>query len=212
LQDSFSISISHFVHVDTGRGAVCYGTGDPIDQVYFPETGMISRVIVADGEMVEISSVGREGAAGLQSGFGQRLSSARAAVRIPGQFLAISALRFEYATSRSVALRDMIIRYIETMWVEAQQNAACNAVHDGSSRLCRALLKCADRTGSNQLPLTQDCLAAMLGVRRTTVTLLAQQLQNRCIVRYTRGRITILDRLALEASACACYDAIKIGN
>ncbi|MGB8632957.1 MAG: Crp/Fnr family transcriptional regulator [Xanthobacteraceae bacterium] len=191
------------------QGAVCYGAGDPIDQVYFPLTGMIALVIVADGEMVEISSVGREGAVGLQSAFGPRLSFTRATVQLPGKFWAISALRFEHASSRSVALRDMVIRYIEIMWAQAQQNAACNAVHDSSSRLCRWLLQCVDRTGSDQLLLTQDCLAAMLGVRRTTVTLLAQQLQNRGIVRYSRGRITILDRSALQANACACYDAIS---
>jgi CRP-like cAMP-binding protein len=195
--------------VNLPRGAVCYAAGDPIDQVYFPQTGMISRVIVADGEMVEISSVGREGAVGLQSGFGQRFSSARVAVQIPGKFYTIAASRFEHATSRSVALHDIIIRYIETVWAEAQQNAGCNAVHDASTRLCRALLQCADRTGSNQLLLTQHCLAAMLGVRRTTVTLLAQQLLNRGIVRYSRGRITILDRHALEAGACECYHAIS---
>jgi CRP-like cAMP-binding protein len=195
--------------VTLAQGAVCYGAGDAIDRVYFPHTGLISLAIVADGEMVEISSVGREGAVGLQSGFGRRLSFTRATVQISGTFSAISAPHFEHATSRSVALRSMISRYIETMWAEAQQNAACNAIHDGSSRLCRVLLQCVDRTGINQLPLTQDCLAAMLGVRRTTVTLLAQQLQNRGIVRYSRGRITILDRLALKSCACTCYHAIN---
>ncbi len=92
---------------------------------------------------------------------------------------------------------------------EAQQNAACNAIHDGSSRLCRWLLQCADRTGSEQLLLTQEFLAEMLGVRRTTVTLLAQELQKRGIVRYSRGRITILDRSRLETCTCECYEAIK---
>ena len=92
---------------------------------------------------------------------------------------------------------------------EAQQNAACNAVHDGSSRLCRWLLHCADRTGSDQLLLTQDFLAGMLGIRRTTVTLLAQEVQKRGVVRYGRGRITILDRRGMEACACECYQAVK---
>jgi CRP-like cAMP-binding protein len=193
--------------VNLPQGAVCYGADDPIDQVYFPETGMISLSIIADGEMVETSSVGREGAVGLQCGFGPRLSFMRVTVQIPGKFYTITASRFEHATSRSGELRDLIVRYIESTWAEAQQNAACNAVHDGSSRLCRALLQCADRTGNHQLLLTQDSLAQMLGVRRTTVTLLAQQLQNRGIVRYSRGRITILDRLALQTGACACYHA-----
>jgi len=195
------------------QGVVCYGAGDPIDQVYFPHTGMISQLITTgDGDMVETSSTGREGAVGLQCGLGSRLSFTRTMVQIPGRFSAISAARFEHAASRSAALRDLIMRYIETVWAEAQQNAACNAVHDGSSRLCRWLLQCADRTGSEQILLTQEFLAEMLGVRRTTVTLLAQDLQKRGIVRYSRGRITILDRPALEACACECYAAIKHEN
>jgi CRP-like cAMP-binding protein len=190
-------------------GAVCYSPAGPIDQVYFPQTGMISLVVVADGETVETSSVGREGAIGLQCGFGPRLSFTRATVQIPGRFSTISAARFEQAARRHPVLRDLIVRHIETKWAEAQQNAACNAVHDGSSRLCRWLLQCADRIGSDQLLLTQDFLAGMLGVRRTTVTLLAQELQKRGIVRYGRGRITIIDRRALETCACECYQAIK---
>src|SRR5215469_17029807 len=188
------------------QGVVCYGTGDPIDQVYFPRTGMISLLVTTgDGDVVETCSIGREGAVGLQCGFGPRLSFTRAIVQIPGRFSAISAARFEYATTQSAALRDLILRYTETQLAEAQQNAACNAFHDGSSRLCRWLLQCADRTGSEQLLLTQEFLAEMLGVRRTTVTLLAQELQKRGILRYSRGRITIIDRAALEACACECY-------
>jgi CRP-like cAMP-binding protein len=192
------------------QGVVCYATGDPIDQVYFPETGMISQLVTTgDGDMVEISSTGCEGAVGLQCGFGPRMSFTRTTVQIPGRFAVISAVRFEHAVSRSLALRDLVTRYTELLWAEAQQNAACNAIHDGSSRLCRWLLQCADRIGSEQLLLTQEFLAEMLGVRRTTVTLLAQELQKRGILRYSRGRITILDRPALEACACECYGATK---
>lgn len=190
-------------------GAACYSPGSSIDQVYFPESGMISLVVVADGETVETSSVGREGGVGLQCGFGPRLSFTRATVQIPGRFSSISAARFKQAVSRHPALSELIVRHIETKWAEAQQNAACNAVHDGSSRLCRWLLQCADRIGSDQLLLTQDFLAGMLGVRRTTVTLLAQELQKRGVVRYGRGRITIIDRRALETCACECYRAVK---
>ena len=195
------------------QGVVCYGAGDPIDQVYFPHTGMISLLVTTgDGDMVETASTGCEGAVGLQCGFGPRLSFTRATVQIPGRFSAISAARFEHAVSRTAVLRDLVLCYTETVWAEAQQNAACNAIHDGSSRLCRWLLQCADRIGSEQLLLTQEFLAEMLGVRRTTVTLLAQELQKRGILRYSRGRITILDRAALESCACECYAAVKHDN
>jgi len=196
--------------VSLPHGVVCYEAGSPIDQVYFPLSGMISLLVsTSDGEVVETSSVGHEGAVGLQCGFGPRASLTRAVVQIAGKFSVISASRFELATIHSAALGELIFNYIETLWAEAQQNAACNAIHDGSSRLCRWLLQCADRVGSEHLLLTQEFLAEMLGVRRTTVTLLAQELQKRGILRYSRGRITILNRAALEARACDCYEVIK---
>jgi len=196
--------------VSLRQGVMCYDAGDPINQVYFPQTGMISLLVTTGGgKIVETSSVGREGAVGLQCGNGPCRSFTRAIVQIGGNFWVISAPRFEATASRSAELRELIFTYTETLWAEAQQNAACNAIHDGSSRLCRWLLQCADRTGSEQMLLTQEFLAEMLGVRRTTVTLLAQELQKRGILRYSRGRITILDRAALEGCACECYEVIR---
>jgi CRP-like cAMP-binding protein len=199
--------------VSLPQGFVCYDPGDRIDQVYFPLTGMVSLLVpTGGGDMVEATTIGREGAAGLQSGLGERRSFTRATIQIPGQFSTIAAARFEQAARNSAAIRDVIVRYTETLWAEAQQIAACNAIHDGSSRLCRWLLQSADRIGSDHILLTQEFLAAMLGVRRTTVTLLAQELQKQGILRYSRGKITILDRAALEAGACDCYDAIAHDN
>jgi len=196
-----------------GQGVVCYEPGDPIEQIYFPQTGMISLLVTAgDGATVAVASIGREGAAGLHSGLGGRSSFTRAIVQIGGRFSVISASRFEQAVSRSAALCQLVQRYIETLLAAAQQNAACNAVHDGSSRLCRWLLQCADDIDSEQLPLTQEFLADMLGVRRTTVTLLARELQKKGVLRYSRGRITIVDRRTLEDCACECYEAIKPEN
>lgn len=207
--DIFALLEPDLKQVLLPQGVVCFDPGDPINQVYFPHTGMISCLVTTgDGEMVETSSVGCEGAVGLQSGLGQRVSFTRAMVQIGGKFSVISASRLENAASCTAALRDLIIRYTEALWAEAQQNAACNAIHDGSARLSRWLLQCADRIGSDQLTLTQEFLADMLGVRRTTVTLLAQELQKKGILRYSRGRITILDRGRLEECACECYGAI----
>lgn len=197
-------------HAMLPQGAVCHGAGDPIDQVYFPETGMISCLVATgEGELIETSAIGRYGAVGLQAGLGHRTSFTRAIVQIAGKFAMIPAHRLESAANRIPALRALIVRYIETQWAEAQQNAACNAIHDGSSRLCRWLLQASDRIGGDQLLLTQEFLAEMLGVRRTTVTLLAQELQKKGILRYSRGRITIVDRARLEECACECYDAIR---
>jgi len=184
--------------------------GDSIDRIYFPQSGMISLLIVGrDGEMVEVSTVGREGALGLHRGLGGRLSVTRATVQIPGRFSTIPAHAFERISVNSASLQEMITRYTEVLLAEAQQLAACNAIHDASSRLCRWLLQCADHINSLQLPLTQEFLAQMLGVRRTTVTLLAQEIQKRGAVKYSRGKMTILNRRMLEDGACECYEVMQ---
>ena len=100
-------------------------------------------------------------------------------------------------------------QYIETLWAEAQQICACNAAHEGAMRLARWLLQCADRIGTEQMTLTQEFLGEMLGIRRTRVTLLAQHLQDKGIIKYSRGKIAIIDRAALESCACGCYRTIK---
>jgi CRP-like cAMP-binding protein len=153
--------------------------------------------------------IGREGAAGLQNAMGQRPSFTRAIVQVPGVFWSISAEALRRAIENSEQAKAVVNRYTEILWAEAQQLAACNAVHQSLPRLARWLLQSADRTGSNRLPLTQEFLGEMLGVRRTSVTLLAQELQNRGIIRYGRGKITVLDRAALEATACECYQVIE---
>jgi CRP-like cAMP-binding protein len=162
--------------VSLSQGADCYEPGDRIDTVYFPITGMISLLVAGrNGEMVETGIIGREGAAGLQSALGERRSYNRATIQTPGHFAVISTAHFERAVSNNAALKDLVFRYVETRWAEAQQIAACNAIHSGSPRLCRWLLQAADCTGSDHVPLTQEYLADMLGMRRTSVTLLAQE-------------------------------------
>lgn len=193
------------------QGVVLLEPGAPIDHVYFPQSGMISLLVVTrDGDMVETSTIGREGAVGLHGGFGERRSFTRATMQVPGRISTITTHRFRDLAFGSNAIRDMVARYTEVLWAEAQQIAACNAIHDASSRLCRWLLQSADRTGSNELPLTQEFLAQMLGVRRTTVTLLAQELQKKEIIAYSRGKLMIVDRKRLEACACECYQVIQL--
>jgi CRP-like cAMP-binding protein len=212
-RDTLALLERDLTQISLAQGAVCFEPGDTIDQVYFPATGMISLLVATNsGEQVETTMIGREGAVGLQCGLGGRRSFTRATVQVPGTFSTLAASRLRQVAGGSAALRELIFRYTETLWTEAQQLAACNAIHDGSSRLCRWLLQTADRASSDQLPLTQELLAIMLGVRRTTVTLLAQELQNEGILKYSRGKITILDRLALESRACECYHVIKHEN
>jgi CRP-like cAMP-binding protein len=209
-REVFSLLEPALNEVSAPQGTLFLDAGEPIDQVYFPHSGMISLLVVTrDGDMVETSTVGREGAVGLHRGFGARRSFTRAIVQIPGRFLVVSARDFQELTLRSSDIREMISLYTEILWTEAQQIAACNAVHDASSRLCRWLLQSADRVESDLLPLTQEFLAQMLGVRRTTVTLLAQELHRTGAIKYSRGKITVLNRHHLEASACECYQVIR---
>jgi len=186
-------------HVSLPQGTVCFNAGEPVDRVYFPTSGLISLLIATDKrEFVEGGTIGREGAVGLQSAIGRRTSFARAIVRVQGLFSAIAA-----------DAASLVTRYTEILWAEAQQLAACNAVHAALPRLARWLLQSADRIGSDQLILTQDLLGEALGIRRTSVSLLAQQLQERNIIQYRRGRIAIVDRGALEGCACECSRVIR---
>ncbi|HET7848517.1 MAG TPA: Crp/Fnr family transcriptional regulator [Pseudolabrys sp.] len=191
-------------------GMIMLEAGRPIEKIYFPQTGLASLLVVTrDGGAIESSTIGREGAVGLHCGLGDRLSFTRAVAQIGGRFSVLRAARFAQIVQDFPDVRNLISNYTEVLWAETQQIAACNAVHDASSRLCRWLLQSADRVGSDQLTLTQEFLAQMLGVRRTTVTLLAQALQKKGVIKYSRGQISILERGALEACACECYHVIQ---
>jgi CRP-like cAMP-binding protein len=200
-------------HVSLSQGQVVYEPGAPVDRIYFPRSGLISLLVVTrNGNTIEATTVGREGAVGLHGALGKRRSFTRATTQIGGTFSNIPALRFEQILNSSAPVRDLISRYTEVLWAEAQQIAACNAAHDANSRLCRWLLQTADRTGSDNLPLTQDYLAEMVGVRRTTITLLAGAMQLKGFIRYRRGRIVILDRKGLETCVCECYHVLHHDN
>ena len=197
-------------HVSIAQGVVMFEPGAPLDIIYFPQTGLVSLLVVTlSGDTIETATVGREGAVGLHGSFGKRFSFTRAVTQIGGRFSVIGALRFGELVDGDPAVRNLFSRYTETLWAEAQQMAACNAIHDGVSRLARYLLQSADRIGSEELSLTQETLAQMLGVRRTTVTLLAQILKENGLIRYSRGHIVLTNRKALENSACECYRAVR---
>jgi CRP-like cAMP-binding protein len=195
--------------VSLQQGTILLEPGEPIADIYFPQTGLISLLVLGtDGGVIE-TMVGPEGAVGLHGGLGGRRSFTRATTQIGGRFSTIRAGRFEHIANGSAPVRDLILRYTEVLLAEAQQIGACNAMHGAEARLCRWLLQCADRTGRDELPLIQEFLAQMLGVRRTTVTLLAHAMQVRGLIKYRRGRIVLLDRKGLEECACECYDIMR---
>ena len=194
------------------QGAIVQEVGEFIDRVYFPQNAMISLLVITrEGGGIEAATVGYEGAVGLQRGFGMRRAFTRAVIQLPGTISHISAEAFERAAAQSERIKDIISRYTEVLWVEAQQIAACNAIHDTEARLARWLLQTQDRlpTRSPSFSLTQEFLSQMLGTRRTTVTLVARALQSAGLIRYRRGNITIIDQPGLEEAACECYQVIR---
>jgi CRP-like cAMP-binding protein len=193
----------------TPQGTVLQEAGEAIKHVYFPQSGMISLLaVMQNGSAVETATVGREGAAGAMSGLGSRVASHRSVTQIEGVASRITAARFEAAVSASTSIKDLLVRYSDCLMMMIQQSAGCNALHALETRLCRWLLQTRDRNDSNRLPLTQEFLSQMLGVRRTTLTLIARDLQAAGLIRYRRGNIEILDRSGLEAKACECYAVI----
>jgi CRP-like cAMP-binding protein len=190
------------------RGAILQEQEAPVAHVYFPMSGLVSLVsVMKDGHEIETAVVGRDGAVGFV-GLGRWNAFARATVQIPATCAVITESHFRAAVSQSERLRDLMLRFREALFVQVHQTAACNALHPLEDRLARWLLQALDLTDERELPVTQESIAKMLGVRRTSVTLIANRLQADGLIRYRRGHIVVLNRMGLEEVACECYRAI----
>ena len=206
----YALLVTHLRTAHFAQGTVLQEQGAQVAHVYFPLSGMVSLVsVMDDGRVVESAVVGREGMVGAFAGLGPWHAFTRATVQIPATIAVIPSSHFQAAVSQSERIRDLILRYKEALLGQVQQTAACNALHPLEARLARWLLQALDRIGERDLPLTQDSIAQMLGVRRTSVTLIANKLQEVGLIRYRRGHIVVLDRTGLENVACECYRAIR---
>ncbi|WGJ13260.1 Crp/Fnr family transcriptional regulator [Methylocapsa sp. D3K7] len=200
----------HFKEMALKMGTVLQEPETPIEFVYFPLEGMVSLfAVMSDGRGIEIATVGKEGVVGAMCGFGIRLGLTRAVVQAPVVACRISCLHFHAAVQNSEPLRNLMASYNEALLAQVQQTAACNALHSIECRLARWLLQTHDRVESDVLPLTQEFLSQMLGVNRTTVTLVARQLQKAGLIQNRRGRVIVLDRQGLEEVACECYALVR---
>jgi CRP-like cAMP-binding protein len=207
--DDYALLAPHLVAVELERGRLLYDPGDRIDTVYFPHDGMISLMTLMDnGAAIEGATIGREGALGLQAAVTARQSLFRAIVQTPVKASRISASQLHEAWQKSPRLRELVERHDEALFGHALQSAGCNALHSVEARFCRWLLTCHDRISTNTIALTQEFLADMLGVQRTTVTAVARSLQEKAVIRYRRGVVDIIDRNGLEALTCECYGVI----
>lgn len=192
-----------------GVGEVLFEPGSRPDAIYFPGGACVSLVtLLADGRTVESATVGRESAAGLMEAMTERPATARAFGQIAGGAMRMSAALFRARVQQSMALADLALLHLRATGVQAEQGVACNAAHDVPSRLARWLLMTQDRVGAKTFPLTQDYMAVMTGVQRSTVSLAASALKKRSVIDYSRGLVTIVDREGLQRHACECYDII----
>jgi CRP-like cAMP-binding protein len=206
----YSLLAPHLRTVELERGALLHDAGEPIEQVYFPHSGMVSLVtITRNGATVETASLGRTGVIGGSAGLGARRAVGRAIVQLPGTASRLPASRFHAIARESEAIHELAVRYNDLLIAQIQQSVACNALHTLEARLCRWLLQTHDCVNGDSIPLTQEFLGQMLGVRRTSVTLAARLLQSAGMIRYRRGHIQVVDREGLEDAACECYAAIK---
>ena len=208
--DDLALVTSKLVPVILEKGALLYDPGDMVDAIYFPDDCVISLMTLMDsGAAIESAAIGREGALGLMAAVSPRQSLSRAIVQVPGRARRITASHLHRAWEQSAQIRDLVDRHTEALFAHAIHSVACNALHSVEARFCRWLLSCRDRIDGDRVSLTQEFLADMLGVQRTTVTVVARALQAAGLIRYRRGVVDILDRAGLEAIACECYGAVR---
>jgi CRP-like cAMP-binding protein len=194
------------------RGRVLSEADEPLRRVYFVEAGVVSLMTVfEDGSTAEMTTVGREGIVGIGTLLGGHTALGRYVAPVSGAALAIEATRFQSELAASQALRAVCEAYAQAFIAHLLQNVACNTAHTVEQRCARWLLMCADQTEDDAFELTQESLAEILGVRRSTVTVVACTLQQAGLIQYRRGAIMVLDRHGLEETACECYRIVRAG-
>lgn len=202
--------LPHLQPVQLVQGDILYHARQPMDYVYFPITAVLSWVATTeDGDRAEVGMVGREGMVGTQILLGQDTLPYHVEVEQPGKALKIGATFLKAEFDFSPAMSHLLLRYIHMGIVQLAQSAVCNRYHTVEARLCRWLLAAHDRIDSNELILTQETLAGMIGARRPAVSIVLGTLQTAGLIQTQRGRIIVVDRRGMEAAACGCYRIIK---
>jgi CRP-like cAMP-binding protein len=200
----------HLDLVPLPLGEVLYESGDLLQHVYFPTDSIVSLLyVMADGSSAEIAVVGNEGIIGIALFMGGETMPNRAVVQSAGHAYKLKGQVLKEEFNRAGELQHLLLRYTQALLTQMSQTAVCNRHHSVDQQLCRWLLLSLDRLPSNELGMTQELIANMLGVRREGVTEAAGKLQSTGLIHYSRGHITVLDRPRLEARACECYQVVK---
>jgi CRP-like cAMP-binding protein len=196
--------------VSLGLGELITDSVTPLHHVYFPTTAILSlQYLLEDGSSSEVAGVGNEGMIGASLFMGDMTVPSRVVVATAGRGYRIAASRMAQEFHRAGTLQRLVLRYLQALIAQIGQTAVCSRHHAVDQRLCRWLLLTLDRTHSNELPLTHEQLASVLGVRRERVTAAAGRLQRAGAIRYRRGHVTMLDRRALESRVCECYCVVN---
>jgi CRP-like cAMP-binding protein len=208
--DAYSKISPHLKIVELKFGDVVAEAGSPIRQVYFPYAGVISLVVALDvGMMIETAMVGRDGVLNAAPALDGKVSLNTGIVQVAGTAGTIEVNRVRRLANELEPFRSLLIRHEQVLFAQSQQSAACNASHSLQARMCRWLLYMRDLAGSDDFQLTQEFLAQMLGVRRPSVSLAANPLQKAGLIKYSRGRMRLLDVKGLQKGACECYATVK---
>lgn len=195
--------------IELVRGAMLYAPGDWIDQIYFPESGVVSLAAEApDGRRTEVVAVGREGMVGLTALLGARTASRHALVQVAGHAARLPVTALRAAADGQYGLRDLIRRYTLTRLIQAERNSVCHALHPLRQRTARWLLAMRDRAGPG-FAITQEVIAQMLGARRPTVNAVLRELRAEGLIRQARGAVAVADAEGLEAVACTCRGMVR---
>lgn len=206
----FAVLEPHLEFVELPLGQVLYDAGEIIRHVYFPHQAVISLVnLMEDGGIVEVAVFGVEGVAGLFGALTTREAFGRYIVQMLGTASRISYKHLDEARAARSGLRQLLTNYNEALLAQTFQTVSCNAVHAVEARCCRWILSMHDRVGQDTLPLTHEFLAEMLGVQRSTVSVVTRTLQTARLIRQSRGGITVTDRAGLEETTCECYGKIR---
>ncbi|MFK2932692.1 Crp/Fnr family transcriptional regulator [Dyella agri] len=200
----------HLEPVDMPLGKVLYESGSRLSHVYFPTTSIVSLLyVMEDGASAEIAVVGNEGIVGISLFMGGESTPSRALVQSAGRGFRLKADLMLQEFNRAGPVLHLLLRYTQALITQMSQTAVCNRHHSLDQQLCRWLLLSLDRLDSEELAMTQELIANMLGVRREGVTEAAGNLQQAGLIRYQRGHITVIDRAGLERRTCECYAVVK---
>jgi CRP-like cAMP-binding protein len=196
--------------IELVRETVLVEAGAPLTHVYLPHSGVISLLVrLSEGQTVEVAMVGRDSVFGAAAALDGGISLTDAVVLLPGTACMLGIADFRAAADRSATLRALFVRHEQAVFAHAQQSAACNASHSVEARLSRWLLRARDLCDGENLALTQELLAQIIGVQRNAISIVAHALQSAGIIRYSRGHIEITDLEGLRATCCECYQAVK---